>query len=219
MNLQAIIFDMDGVLADSEPMWDQIDATMLRHYGVDYNGEFKQDILGRSFPLALKYYSEKFGLRTDIEEMALRRRTIAADFYAKHIPLFEVTHSVLAEVSAQLPIGLATSSIVELVDPFLERHDIRKYFTAVTTGDEVQNGKPHPDIYLRAAEKLKIAPEKCLVVEDALAGIEAGKSAGMTVAAIPDPRYVDVSLYPDRADFVMSKLDELPALVARLRSS
>ena len=217
MNLHAIIFDLDGILADSEPMWNEIDGALLKHYGVEYSGEFKHEVLGKSFTLSLQFYKEKFGLRTDMEEMALRRRDIAKTFYAEHIPIFDSTVGVLQDLSKRgLPIGLATSSISELVIPFLERHDIKKFFTQLTTGEEVVNGKPAPDIYLRAASKLGIDPEFCLVVEDALAGIQAGKAAGMRVAAIPDPRFMDVTLYPGTADYVLNELGELPDLVRRM---
>lgn len=217
MKLHAIIFDLDGVLADSEPMWNDIDGALLKHYGVEYSGEFKHEVLGKSFPLALAFYRERFGLRTDIEEMALRRRDIAQTFYAEHIPVFAATTGVLQNLKTRgLPIGLATSSISELVLPFLERHNITQFFTQITTGEEVENGKPAPDIYLRAASKLEIAPEKCLVVEDALAGVQSGKSAGMKVAAIPDPRFMDVTLYPGKADFILNDLGELPDLVERI---
>lgn len=217
MKLEAIIFDMDGILADSETMWNEIDGAMLALYDVVYKGEHKHDVLGKTTPMALQFYCERFGIRTDLETMALQRREIAMDFYANHIPLFDVTPRVLEELAAQLPLGLATSSISDLVHPFLTRHDIRKYLKEVTTGDEVERGKPFPDIYLKAAQKLGVAPENCLVVEDALAGVHAGKAAGMTVAAIPDPRFVDVTLFPDEADYILEKLEELPELVAKLR--
>jgi HAD superfamily hydrolase (TIGR01509 family) len=214
--MQAIIFDMDGVLADSEPLWNEIDGALLKLYGVEYSGELKHEVLGKDFPTAMKFYSEQFGIRTDLEEMALRRHAIAEDFYANRIPVFESAPRVLRDLSTRFALGLATSSIRPLVLPFLERHDIARYLNQVTTGDEVENGKPAPDIYLKAAQKLGVAPENCLVVEDALAGVQAGKSAGMKVVAIPDPRFMDVSLYPDKADFVLKDLSELPALAEKL---
>jgi HAD superfamily hydrolase (TIGR01509 family) len=210
---------MDGVLADSEPLWNEIDGALLKLYGVEYSGEFKHEVLGKDFPTAMKFYSERFGIRTDLEVMALRRHAIAEDFYANRIPLFESVPRVLHALSARFALGLATSSIRPLVLPFLARHDIAKYLAQITTGDEVQNGKPAPDIYLKAAKKIGVAPEHCLVVEDALAGVQAGKSAGMKVVAIPDPRFMDVTLYPGKADYILENLHELPALVNRLTSS
>ena len=84
------------------------------------------------------------------------------------------------------------------------------------TGDEVQQGKPHPDIYLRAADKLGISPEACLVIEDSLAGIAAGKAANMRVAAIPDRRFVDPREYEKEANYVIGSLSEIPALIRRV---
>jgi HAD superfamily hydrolase (TIGR01509 family) len=217
--LQAIIFDLDGVIADSEPTWDVIDGQLLKQYGVEYSGEYKHEVLGKSFPLALKRYCELFDIRADLEEMALRRRDIAQDFYANHIPMFDGAVDVLREVSSQLPVGLATSSISELVVPFLERHGIKEYFSQRTFGEEVERGKPFPDIYLKAAQKLQVDPANCLVVEDALAGIAAAKAAGMRVTAIPDARFVDVSLYPEQADWIMSGIGELPTLVESFKNN
>ncbi|MDF2441270.1 MAG: hypothetical protein JWN98_2254 [Abditibacteriota bacterium] len=211
----AVLFDLDGVLADSEPSWNDIDAAMLAHYGVIYGGEHKSSILGTSFSIALQFYKDTFNLRAEIEEMALRRSEIALDFYAKRIPMYESAPGVLAHLrESGFKLGLATSSVSSVVVPFLKRHDIAKYFDALTFGDEVQNGKPNPDIYLKAAAKVGVEPARCLVVEDALSGIQAGKSAGMTVVAIPDARFMDVSLYPGKADVIIDELGELTDWIA-----
>jgi beta-phosphoglucomutase-like phosphatase (HAD superfamily) len=85
----------------------------------------------------------------------------------------------------------------------------------IVTGDEVERGKPHPDIYLRAAEKLGVVPEECLVIEDALSGIAAAKAANMLVAAVPDTRFVDVGDYANTADWLLANLLEIPPLVRR----
>jgi len=213
-NIQAVLFDLDGVLADSEPLWNEIDAALLAAYGVTYSGEYKHQVLGKSFPLALQFYKDTFKLPQQIEELATRRTEIAADFYAARIPIFPNVHLVLQTLRAMpLKIGLATSSVGELIKPFLERHQIRPFFHEIVTGEEVQHGKPNPDIYLRAAGKVGVAPEYCLVVEDALSGIQAGKSAGMTVVAIPDARFVDARDYAGKADYLITRVGELPDFV------
>lgn len=213
MRIEAILFDLDGVIADSEPLWDHIDAAMLAEYGVAYAGEHKKSVLGVSFPLALQFYKDTYKLRAELEELMLRRTAIATDFYAKRIPLFEDVPQVLADLKHMgLRLGLATSSVGALVLPFLERHRITRCFGGVVTGEEVRRGKPSPDIYLLAAHKVGVAPQSCLVVEDALPGIAAGHAAGMQVAAIPDPRLVDVSLYEGKAESMLTRLGELPEL-------
>jgi HAD superfamily hydrolase (TIGR01509 family) len=210
MRFAAVLFDMDGVIADSEEMWNEIDGALLKGYGVDYSGEHKSQVLGKSFPLALAFYRDTFGIHAEIEEMVIRRSEIAREFYSGRIPMFPQAPGVLAGLRERgLKLGLATSTVSALALPFLERHGLRQYFDAVTTGEEVEKGKPNPDIYLKAASKVGAAPGSCLVVEDALAGVQAGKSAGMTVAAIPDARWGDVSLFPQKADFVLGDLAQL----------
>jgi HAD superfamily hydrolase (TIGR01509 family) len=215
--IEAVIFDLDGVLADSEPLWTDIDAAMLAEYGVSYAGEHKQRVIGTSFPLALGFYKDTFKLRQSIEELISRRQAIAAEYYATRIEIFSDAPAVLHSLRAmKMRIGLATSSLSRLALSFLERHRIGPFFDAVVAGEEVEHGKPAPDIYWRAAHKLGVAPERCLVVEDSLAGVTAGQGAGMTVAAIPDPRFVRVEDYTERADYVLSRLSEVTALAAHL---
>lgn len=218
--LTSILLDLDGVLADSEPSWNEIDAAFLRPYGVGYRGQHKDQVLGKSYRLAIEFYREKFALPAEIAQLLLEREAIAREFYAKHIPIFASAPHVLGDLKQMgLKIGLATSSVSDLVVPFLKRHEIFDFFDALTTGEEVERGKPNPDIYLKAARKVGAIPGECLVVEDALSGIVAGKAAGMRVAAIPDSRFMDLSLYPGGADFQLTRLEEVPALVERLRSA
>ena len=112
-----------------------------------------------------------------------------------------------------LRLAVATSSISASARPFLDRHQLTPFFEVIVTGDEIERGKPHPDIYLRAAEKLGIPADQCLVIEDALAGIAAAKSAKMRVAAIPDTRFVNRREYKKEADYVLGSLSEIPSLV------
>jgi beta-phosphoglucomutase-like phosphatase (HAD superfamily) len=97
--------------------------------------------------------------------------------------------------------------------PFLDRHKLTPFFEVIVTGEEVERGKPHPEIYLRAAEKLDVATDGCLVIEDSLSGIAAAKAANMRVAAIPDTRFVDPGEYERDADYVLGSLKEISALI------
>jgi HAD superfamily hydrolase (TIGR01509 family) len=215
--ISAILFDMDGVLADSELLWNDIDAAMLAEHGVSYSGELKHEVLGKSFPIALNFYRDHFKLSTTVEELMVRRHAIAADFYAHRIGIYPDAQPVLRTLKeGGYKIALATSSISELVLPFLDRHELTPFFDAIITGEQVERGKPNPDIYLLAAGKVGAAPENCLVVEDAVSGTQAGKAAAMRVAAIPDVRFVDPGVFDDLADYVLGNLGELPALVNRL---
>lgn len=220
MNINSVIFDMDGVLADSETLWNDIDAAMLAEHGVTYAGEHKHHVLGKSFSLSLQFYKDQFNLEPGIEHLTERRIAIATDYYASRIEMFPDAPHVLQTLRERgLRIGMATSSVSTLALAFLERHKLRQFFDTVVGGEEVEHGKPNPDIYLRAAEKLEAQPAQCLVVEDALAGVQAGKSAGMTVAAIPDPEFADARDYEGKADFILARLGEVLGVLDELQSS
>ena len=217
MSFRAVIFDLDGVLADSEPGWNEIDAKLLAEYGVTYRGEYHRNVLGVSYRLAVEFYKKAFGLSVSAEEMMRRRGQIAIDFFAKHVGLFPSAKEVLQELRRMnLRLAVATSSVSASARPFLDRHQLTGFFEVIVTGDEIERGKPHPDIYLRAAKKLGIAADACLVIEDALAGIAAAKAANMRVAAIPDMRFVDPREYEKEADYVLGGLLEIPALIRRV---
>jgi beta-phosphoglucomutase-like phosphatase (HAD superfamily) len=226
--LSAIIFDLDGVLADSEPWWNEIDAKLLAEYGVMYRGEHHQNVLGINYRLAIDFYKKAFGLNAPTEEMMKRRGEIATEFFANRIGLFPHTKEVLEELrqihtpvrlALRLPppvrLGLATSSVSESARPFLARHELTGLFDVVVTGEEVERGKPAPDIYLAAAQKLGVPADACLVIEDSLSGIAAAKAAKMRVAAIPDRRFVDPDNYEKQADWVLDSLSDIPMLIRK----
>jgi HAD superfamily hydrolase (TIGR01509 family) len=214
--MRAIIFDLDGVLADSETWWNQIDAQLLADYGVTYHGEHHQNVIGVSYRLAVEFYKKAFGLSVPTEEMMRRRGEIATGFFANRIGLFPSVKEVLEELRLmKLHLAVATSSVSASARPFLDRHKLTGFFEVIVTGEEVEHGKPAPDIYLCASEHLGISADACLVVEDALPGVAAAKAAKMRVAAVPDRRFVDPREYEKKADYVLSNLKELPALVRK----
>src|SRR4029079_5579488 len=151
-------------------------------------------------------------------ELMRRRGEIATDFFANRVDLFPSAKTTLEQLAEMKgPLAIATSSVSASAHPFLDRTGIRSLFGVVFTGDEVQRGKPHPDIYLRTSEKLGVAPEACLVIEDALTGVAAAKAANMRAAAIPDTRLRDPREYEKEADYVIGSLSEIPDLIRRSR--
>src|SRR5436309_13462415 len=213
MSFRAVICDLDGVLADSEPWWNEIDKKLLAEYGVVYRGEYHRNVLGVSYQLAVEFYKKMFGLSLPTEELMRRREEIAAEFFANRIGLFPSTRQTLEHLrQMNLRLAVATSSVSASARPFLDRHQLTAFFDVIVTGDEIEHGKPHPDIYLRAAAKLNVAADACLVIEDALAGIAAAKAAKMCVAAIPDRRFVDPHEYEKEADYLLGSLSEIPSL-------
>jgi beta-phosphoglucomutase-like phosphatase (HAD superfamily) len=183
MSFRAVIFDLDGVLADSEPWWNEIDAKLLAQYGVTYRGEYHRNVLGVSYRVAVEFYKKAFGLSVSTEELMRKRGEIATEFFANRVGLFPSVKRVLEDLrQMKLRLALATSSVSASARPFLDRHELTGFFEVIVTGDEIKRGKPHPDIYLCAAEKLDIAA-------------------------------VDPREYEKEADYVLGSLSEIPALV------
>ncbi len=217
--ISAVIFDLDGVLADSEPWWNQIDTKLLAEHGVTYRGQYHENVLGVSYRLAVEFYKNAFPISASDEELMWRRGEIATEFFANRIDLFPSAETTLKELrQLKLRLAVATSSVSASARPFLDRTGIRSLFEVIVTGDEVQRGKPHPDIYLFTAEKLDVPAAACLVIEDSLSGVAAAKAANMRVAAVPDTRFVDPRDYQKEADYVLGSLSEIPALIRRVRN-
>src|SRR2546430_15438157 len=217
---RSIIFDLDGVLADSEPWWNQIDAKLLTEYGVTYRGEYHQNVVGVSYRLAVQFYKKTFRLSVPTEEMMRRRGEIATEFFTNRVGLFPNVKEVLQELrKMKLHLAVATSSVGASARPFLDRHQLAGFFKVIVTGEEVERGKPAPDIYLCAAEQLGLSADACLVVEDALPGVAAAKAANMRVVAIPDRRVGEPPEDDKKADTVLGSLKELPTLIRALASS
>jgi HAD superfamily hydrolase (TIGR01509 family) len=217
MLFRAVIFDLDGVLADSEPWWNEIDTKLLAEYGVTYRGEYHRNVLGVSYQVAVEFFKKTFHLSASTDELMRRRAQIATEFFANRVGLFPSAKEVLHELRRMnLRLAVATSSVSASARPFLNRHQLTGVFDVIVTGDEIERGKPYPDIYLRAAKELSVPAEVCLVIEDALSGIAAAKAAKMRVAAIPDIRFVDPCEYEKQADYVLATLSQIPALIHRV---
>ncbi len=219
-SFHAVIFDLDGVLADSEQWWNQIDAKLLAEHGVKYRGEYHRDVLGVSYQVAVEFYQNAFHISAPVEELMRRRGEIATDFFANRVGLFSSAKTTLERLrKMKLPLALTTSSVSASAYPFLQRTGIKDFFRVIVTGDQVPRGKPYPDIYLQTSQKLRVPPDACLAIEDALAGVAAAKAANIRVAAIPDTRFVDPKEYEKEADYVLKNLSEIPALIHRVNAA
>src|SRR5207237_2859104 len=134
MSFRAVIFDLDGVLADSEPWWNEIDKKLLAEYGVTYRGEYHRNVLGVSYRLAVEFYKKAFGLSVPSDEMMQRRGEIAVDFFANRVGIFPSTRPVLEELrQMNLHLSVATSSLSASARPLLARHRPTAAFDGCTT--------------------------------------------------------------------------------------
>ena len=207
--IEVVVFDMDGVLLQSEEVWDDVREEYVRERGGRYDAAIQRAMMGMSSPEWSRFLHEEAGVPDDPEEInrEVVRRMLAA--YRERLPLLPGAVEAVRRMAARFPLGLASSSNREIIDTVLDVAGLAPCFGATVSSEEVAQGKPAPDVYLEAARRLGVAPSHCTAVEDSHGGIRSAKSAGMRVIVIPNPTYP-----PDRdalalADVTLHSLDEL----------
>ena len=186
-NTDAVIFDLDGSLVDSMWMWKAIDIEYLGKFGIPLPEDLQSKIEGMSFSETAVYFKEHFHIPDSLEKIKNDWNRMAWDKYEKEVPLKPGIPEFLEGCSKHgIKLGIATSNSRQLVENIVSVHKLRDYFSCIMTGCDVAHGKPSPDIYLAVADALKVDPKRCLVFEDIIPGIQAGKNAGMKVCAGED---------------------------------
>ncbi len=186
-DVDAVIFDLDGTLADSMWIWLEIDRDFFASHGMEFPEFLNDQIEGMGFTETAVYFKEKFHLSESVEQLKEIWNNMALEKYRTKTPLKSGAREFLDFLKEKgIRMGIATSSSEMLVEGFLEAKGLSAYFDAVTTVCDVSRGKPDPDVYLTTAKKLNVDPARCLVFEDVPAGILAGKNAGMRVCGVED---------------------------------
>ncbi len=186
-NIDAVIFDLDGSLVDSMWLWRDIDIEYLGNFGIALPETLQSEIEGMSFSETAAYFKERFGIPDPVEQIKEDWNRMAWEKYTCQVPLKKGAREFVEYCHLNgIRLGIATSNSRQLVENVIDVHGLTHYFDSIVTGCEVEKGKPAPDIYLEAARQCGAAPEKCLVFEDIIPGILAGKAAGMKVCAVDD---------------------------------
>lgn len=218
MPIKAVIYDMDGTLVDSERVSNVAWHRTAEHMGVDIPESMIHSFIGRNAPSVEAELAAQIG-GVDRARESFR---IHAEYFDKLAPemltLKPSAHeSIDALRSAGCLIGLATSTDRERAIDRLTRFGLEDAFDSTTCGDDgIKNGKPAPDIFLLAAERLGVEPASCAVVEDSFNGVRAGHAAGMHVFMVPD-LLTPTDEIAAMCDAVLPSLAELPAAVAATR--
>jgi HAD superfamily hydrolase (TIGR01509 family) len=207
--IDAVVFDLDGVLLDSEQVWDEAREELARERGGRWHERAQRDMMGMSSTEWSRYMHDVIGLAEPpeaINEDVVRRMERR---YGERLPLLPGAREAVERLAARWPLGLASSSNRPLIDLVLEVSGFGRYFRATVSSEEVSRGKPAPDVFLEAARRLGVAPERVAVVEDSENGIRAGRTAGMRVVAIPNAHFPPGEEALAAADVVLRSLDEL----------
>jgi HAD superfamily hydrolase (TIGR01509 family) len=185
----AVIFDLDGVLMDSEQLWNQAKRDLVREAGGRWRDEAPQAMMGMSSPEWSTYMRER--LAVPMEADAINRDVVRRmqEGYDRELPLLPGSREVVERLGERWPLGLASSANREIIDLFLELSSFADAFGVTVSSEEVACGKPAPDVYLHAARGLGADPRRCVAVEDSGNGLRAAAAAGTSVIAVPNPHY------------------------------
>jgi len=213
--IEAVVFDLDGVLLDSEQVWDEVREQLVEERGGRWRDQAHTEMMGMSSVEWSRYMHDELGVSDPPEEISKEVVRRLAEVYRERLPLIEGAVEAVERLAARWPLGLASSSNRELIDLVLELSGLARFFQVTVSSEEVQHGKPAPDVYLEAARGLGVPPENCAAVEDSRNGIRAAKAAGMRVIAIPNPHFPPGEEALALADVTLGSLAELtPSTVA-----
>ena len=213
--IAAVVFDLDGVLVDSEQVWDEVREALVRERGGRWHERAQADMMGMSSVEWSRYLHDELGLAEPpeaINDEVVRRML---DRYRKELPLIDGAVAAVERLAAHFPLALASSSNRPLIDAVLASAGLERSFRATVSSEEVARGKPAPDVFLGAARRLGVAPDRCAAIEDSASGLRAAHAAGMRVIALPNRHYPPAAEALALADAVAGSLAELsPDLVA-----
>ena len=216
--LEAVIFDLDGVLIDSERAWTAAREQLVRERGGRWRADATREMMGMSAPEWSRYMRDALGVNMDPEQIAAEVvQGLEARYRRDAAPLLPGAAAAVAALAARWALGLASSANRSLIELVLELADMRARFQAVVSAEEVAHGKPAPDVYLEAARRLHARPERCAAIEDSSNGLRAARTAGMLLVAIPNRDFPPSADALALSDAVIGSLGELrPTLLACL---
>jgi HAD superfamily hydrolase (TIGR01509 family) len=212
---QAVIFDMDGVIVDTEPLHKKTERVTLSPFGITLTDGELDSYMGTEARLLMTRFIERFHLNVTFDDLYASYKSNLIRLFGEGVPPVPGAFSLIRALSsAGVPIAVGSSSHRNLVELVLSQTGLADRFTAVVSGDDASRSKPHPDIFLEAARRLGVLPGRCVVIEDSTNGVAAAKAAGMFCVGFRNPNSTGQDLTP--ADWVVRSMDEIT--VGRLRA-
>lgn len=207
--IEAVVFDLDGVIVDSEHVWDEVRQRLAEERGGRWHDQASRDMMGMSSLEWSRYMRDVIGLADPPEEINAEVVRRLEAVYHEELPLLDGAVEAVEALAVRWPLGLASSSNRELIDLVLRVSGLERWFVATVSSEEVPRGKPAPDVYLEAARRLGVPAARCAAVEDSQNGILSAKAAGMRVVAIPNPQYPPADDALAAADVVLPSVADL----------
>ena len=214
--IDAVVFDLDGLLLDTEQVWDEVREGLVRERGGRWHDRAEADMMGMSSTEWSRYLHDELGLAEPPEELNRIVVERMEDRYRQQLPLVDGAAETVRRLAGRWPLGLASSSNRPLIDLALELMGVTELFRATVSSEEVDLGKPAPDVYREAARRLGVRPENVVAVEDSASGIRAAHAAGMRVVAYPNRHYPPDDEVLELAEAVVEELRVLGDVIAGL---
>jgi HAD superfamily hydrolase (TIGR01509 family) len=209
LSIAAIVFDLDGVIVDSEHLWDRARRELVDERGGMWKDDATRAMMGMSSVEWSRYVHEELGVDLSPQEISTAVVERLEQLYREELPLLPGAREAVIALAAQWTLGLASSANREIIDLVLELAELAPYFAATVSSEEVPRGKPAPDVYLEAARRLDVPPTQCAAIEDSTNGIRSAAAAGMSVVALPNRAFPPAEDAVQLASAVISSLDEL----------
>jgi HAD superfamily hydrolase (TIGR01509 family) len=217
--IEAVVFDLDGLLLDSEQVWDEVREILTRERGGRWHEQAQADMMGMSSTQWSRYMHDELDVPDQPEEINRLVVERMLERYRDRLPVIDGAVEAVRRIGERWPLGLASSSNRPLIDLALDLMGIADRFHVTVSSEEVERGKPAPDVYLEAARRLGMAPDRIVAIEDSANGIRAAKAAGMRAIAIPNPHYPPPEEALEQANAVLDSLSELTPDVVESVSS
>lgn len=211
--VRGVVFDLDGLLVESEQYWEQARREFVARYGGTWDDDAQRAVMGANTRQWSRYIGEAFDIPLTEEEIAAAVIARMQELYHDHLPLLPGAISTVRALANRYPLAVASSSPPGLIRFVLTEMGVAECFQSITSSDEVAHGKPAPDVYLLACERLGIPPEQAVAFEDSTAGIAAALAAGLRVIAVPNRSYPPDPDVLRRADLILPSLEEFDPAV------
>jgi HAD superfamily hydrolase (TIGR01509 family) len=207
----AVIFDMDGVIVDSEPLHQKAFETLFDELGKKHDhGIVFHEFYGRSDTVTLKHFIEKHRLPFELEDLTQRKLKYFLRYLREHRPVFKELHTLVPELAQRYKLGVASSNFRHIIDVVMDISGLRQHFNVIVGYEDIRFTKPDPEIYFTAAKRLNVRPSQCCVIEDAALGVQAAKMAGMTCIGLTTSLPAEKL---SRADFIAKNYDDVRAVL------
>ncbi|MFL5841729.1 MAG: HAD family hydrolase [Thermoleophilaceae bacterium] len=209
--IAAVVFDLDGVIIDSEAVWNDARRELVVERGGTWRDDSQRAMMGMSSTEWSAYMHEELGVDMDPREISAAVVSRLEDLYRERVPLIPGAREAVIRTAERWPLGLASSANRVIIELVLELTELGRYFGATVSSEEVAQGKPAPDVYLEASRRLGVAAPDCAAVEDSANGLRSAAAAGMKVIAVPNREFPPPPDALALADHVLESVAELNA--------